>query len=137
MKPFAICLLLIGACSKPSGLGAVDPVRDGTNSVSVPDVQLATDPASIDRGKELFTKKLCVTCHRIDGEKLIGPGLGGVAERRTLRWIARMVVGPEKMVVEDPTAKQLLETYKTPMSNQSVDPIAELPLILSYLRTLR
>jgi cytochrome c553 len=80
MKSFSLKLLTVlfvavsGACS-PS-----EP--------SVPQGTLA--PGDVTHGAELFTQAIngapaCNTCHTTDETKLVGPGLGGYAERAASR----------------------------------------------------
>lgn len=38
-------------------------------------LKLLTDPADLAKGKQLFTDKTCVACHKPDGSGLIGPNL--------------------------------------------------------------
>lgn len=113
---------------------AVGP--DGPPSIVVPADLAATvaagDPA---KGEALFASKGCVACHKVDATRLVGPGLAGVTQRRSLAWTARMILKPEQMVKDDPEAKKLFATYMTPMANQSVDPVAELPHLIAFLKT--
>jgi mono/diheme cytochrome c family protein len=115
-------------------VAAVGP--DGPPSIVVPADLAATvaagDPA---KGEALFSSKGCVACHKVDATRLVGPGLAGVTQRRSLPWVARMILKPEQMVKDDPEAKKLFATYMTPMANQSVDPVAELPHLIAFLKT--
>ncbi len=79
------------------------------------------DVASLDaaramKGAELFPVK-CSACHKLD-EKYIGPALAGVTKRREPEWICNMILNPENMIQQDPTAKALLAQYIAPMANQ-------------------
>ena len=79
------------------------------------------DVASLDEsnrpnGAQLFQEK-CSACHKLD-EKYIGPALAGVTERRQPEWILNMILNPENMIAQDPTAKALLAQYIAPMANQ-------------------
>jgi mono/diheme cytochrome c family protein len=105
----------------------------GPESIAVPAVAYSKDAADIEKGEDLFKQKGCAACHKIGGGKLVGPDLRGVTARRNPKWIARMILKPEGMVKEDETAKELLKTHMTPMSNQNVDPATELPALLAYL----
>jgi mono/diheme cytochrome c family protein len=76
----------------------------------------ALDGARGTKGAEIFTTK-CSACHKLD-ERYIGPALAGVTKRRQPEWILNMILNPENMVQQDPTAKALLAEYVAPMANQ-------------------
>src|SRR6478736_455386 len=73
------------APAEDTGLG-VGPVKSAVD-VSKFDAALA------DKGKGLFEAK-CTACHRLTDEKVVGPGLKGVTERRKPEWIMNMVLNP-------------------------------------------
>jgi mono/diheme cytochrome c family protein len=76
------------------------------------------DSARALAGSELFPVK-CSACHKLE-ERYIGPALAGVTTRRQPEWILNMILNPEKMIQQDPTAKALLAEYIAPMANQSL-----------------
>jgi len=92
------------------------------------------DIASLDAaraltGSQLFATK-CSACHKLS-ERYIGPALTGVTQRRQPEWILNMILNPENMIQQDPTAKALLAEYLAPMANQNLtQPEAE--SILAY-----
>lgn len=73
-------------------------------------------------GKAIVTDPVkCAMCHKLTDEKLIGPGLKGVTDKRTEDWIKNMVKDPTKWVETDPDAKKLFEEYgKVPMTPLSL-----------------
>jgi mono/diheme cytochrome c family protein len=83
-------------------------------------------------GKSVFEAK-CTACHKMD-KRFVGPPLRGVTERRSPEWIMNMILDPEKMVKENPAAKQLLGEYLAPMANQSLSK-DEARSVLEYFRT--
>jgi mono/diheme cytochrome c family protein len=93
----------------------------------------AVDKNLADKGKELFEVK-CITCHRFDS-KLIGPPLKGVTKRRKPEWIMNMMLNPDQMIKENPTAKQLFTQYMTQMTFQNVTQ-EDARAILEYFRSL-
>ena len=107
-----------------SGVAAID--HGGITSIP-------TDDALAKQGKKVFKTKGCPACHKMD-KKLVGPALGGVTERRDPKWIARMIMHPEKMLDHDETAKSLLAKHMTPMPNQNVKP-DEAKALIAYLAT--
>ncbi|MBI3629903.1 MAG: c-type cytochrome [Candidatus Rokubacteria bacterium] len=76
------------------------------------------DPARVERGKQVFEQK-CTACHKFE-ERYVGPALGGVTGRRSPEWIMNMILNPQGMLEKDPTAKDLLAEYFTPMTFQNV-----------------
>lgn len=97
---------------------------------SIPD-----DKKLAEKGKKMFDKKGCSGCHKMKKD-LTGPALGGVTERREPEWIARMIMHPDKMIKKDPTARDLLSEYATPMANQGVKP-EEAKALIAYLATVK
>ena len=111
----------------------VDPMKDKgvgpITSITLGEI----DEAMAVEGKGVFKAK-CSACHKMS-KRFVGPGLAGVTERRTPEWIMNMILNPEKMVAENPAAKQLLAEYLSPMANQSLTE-KEARLILEYFRTV-
>ena len=92
------------------------------------------DPAMVAEGEQLF-KQMCSACHKPD-EKLIGPAPRGILKRRSPEWIMNMILNPDKMVQQDPVAKQLLVEHNlAPMANQNLTE-DQARKILEYFRTL-
>jgi mono/diheme cytochrome c family protein len=77
------------------------------------------DEALAEQGEKLFKDKGCSACHTF-GQKLTGPDLAGVSERRTARWIETQILDPQRMVKEDPVAKQLFATHMLQMPDQGL-----------------
>ena len=90
------------------------------------------DPALVSSGKGVFEAK-CTACHKMD-KRFVGPPLRGVTERRSPEWIMNMILDPDKMVKENPAAKELLAEYLAPMANQSLTE-DEARAVLEYFRT--
>jgi len=106
------------------GVGPVKNLELGAN----------IDQAMAKAGGELFKNK-CTACHKAD-RKFIGPAPTGILDRRAPEWIMNMILVPEKMVKEDPVAKELLIEFNgSPMANQGLTE-DEARKILEYFRTL-
>jgi mono/diheme cytochrome c family protein len=85
-------------------------------------------------GKEKF-QAICTACHMAE-QRMIGPALKGVYERRSPEWVMNMIINPDKMLKEDPIAKALLKEYNNAiMLNQNLNE-EEARNIAEYLRTL-
>jgi len=101
-------------------------------SVTLPD---AIDPELAATGEGIYNQ-MCLACHRV-GQKFIGPSPNGVLERRTPEWVMNMILNPEKMVKEDPLAKDLLMEFNgSPMANQGLTE-DQARAVLEYFRTLK
>ncbi|MBW8198720.1 c-type cytochrome [Flagellimonas abyssi] len=86
------------------------------------------------RGKAKFDA-ICVACHMID-QRMIGPALKGVYDRRSPEWVMNMILNPDGMLKEDPIAKALLKEYNNAiMLNQNLTE-DEARGVAEYLRTL-
>lgn len=91
----------------------------------------AIEESDVQKGQALFKLK-CTMCHKMDA-KLVGPPLRGITDRRSPEWVLNMLLAPEKMIAEDPAAKELYAKYKTPMINQQLTE-GEAKAIYDYLR---
>ena len=102
----------------------------------VEDVELSDeiDQALAKQGEKNF-KQLCMACHQVD-RRFVGPSPQGIMNRRSPEWVMNMILAPEKMVEEDPLAKELfMEFNQSPMTNQNLTR-EEARAILEYFRTL-
>ncbi|MGB5237250.1 MAG: cytochrome c [Flavobacteriaceae bacterium] len=78
---------------------------------------------------------ICVACHLVD-QRMIGPAMEGVYERRSPEWVMNMILNPDGMLKEDPIAKALLKEYNNAiMLNQNLTE-EEARAVAEYLRTL-
>lgn len=94
----------------------------------------AFDAAIAASGKTVFETK-CSACHKITDQKIVGPGLKGVTQRRKPSWILNMITNPEEMTKKDPQAMKLLEEHLTQMTFQNVTD-DEAKAILEYMREI-
>lgn len=110
------------AADPPSGPG-VGPVK----KVEVGPL----DAAKAKEGAAVFETK-CSACHKLD-ERYVGPALKGVTQRRQPEWIMNMILNPEEMAHEDPTAQKLLGEHMVQMTFQNVSQ-DDARKILEYFR---
>ena len=111
------------------------PVEDdgkGIGPVSSIELSADIDDALAAEGKTIFEGK-CSACHQLTDQKIVGPGLLGVTEKRKPEWIMNMVINPEEMTKKDPTAKKLLAEHLTQMTNQNINE-QDARAILEFLR---
>ncbi len=60
----------------------------------------STEPPDIARGRQIFYSR-CGGCHKLTKERLVGPGLKGVTERKSEEWIINTLTHLDKMVGTD------------------------------------
>jgi mono/diheme cytochrome c family protein len=92
----------------------------------------AIDPSMADKGQAIFAAK-CAACHKTTDQKVVGPGLKGVTDRRTPEWIMNQITNPAEMEQKDPVGKALLAKHLTQMTFQNVTD-DETRQILEYFR---
>ena len=85
------------------------------------------------KGEKIFQSK-CTACHK-PNERYVGPALSGVTENRSPVYIMNMILNPDEMIKQHPTAKKLLAEFMTPMTNQNIDE-EQARALLEYLRSL-
>ena len=106
----------------------VGPIKSVTLDAEV-NQELAT------KGSDVF-KKMCTACHRVN-KKFVGPSPQNILERRTPEWVMNMILNPEKMMKEDPLARELLIEFNgSPMANQNLSE-EDARAVLEYFRTLK
>jgi mono/diheme cytochrome c family protein len=94
----------------------------------------AADPAVVAEGKALFTNN-CASCHAVTDEKVIGPGLKGINERRPEDWLIKWIKNSQAVIASgDAYAVEIYNKYnKTAMTafpNLSDDQVRS---ILTYV----
>lgn len=90
--------------------------------IKASDVQL-TNPLNaqwVSEGKAIYEVK-CQACHKLTGEKLVGPGWQGLTKRRRPEWIMNMITNVDMMLEKDPEAQRLLEECLVRMPNQNLN----------------
>jgi len=87
---------------------------------------------------ELFEKN-CAVCHKMSAEKLIGPGLAGITQRREKTWIVRFVRSSKTMIESgDKTAVQLFnENNKIPMPEHMFLSEADVIGLIDYIANFK
>lgn len=123
--------IFLFACSsdKPKNEGQPDdtyetaksPANDGKGVGPAKTVSLESplDKARVEKGKAIYELK-CQACHRLDEQRVVGPGWKGVTKQRKPEWIINMIVNVDEMIEKDEEAQKLYEEYLTKMPNQNV-----------------
>lgn len=102
----------------PVDAAAKQPETHGTE---VKEIAL-TNPLNaewVTAGKAIYELK-CLACHKLNSDKLVGPGWAGVTKRREPVWIANMITNVDMMLEKDPEAQKLLEQCLVRMPNQNL-----------------
>jgi cytochrome c len=107
---------------------------DGKGIGQIKDVTLNTplEQERIGRGKAIYEMK-CSACHKLDDQRVVGPGWKGVTTRRKPEWIMNMVTNVDVMLDQDAEAQKLLELCLTRMPNQNVS-VGDARDILEFMR---
>lgn len=117
----------------PSGLSEFEEVN-GIGPVKAKlDIPVEFNTVKATEGEKIFDQK-CYACHRLD-ERLVGPPLRKVTEKRSNEFIVNMILNPDEMQKKHPEVKKLLAEYMTQMPFQDVT-MEETLLILEYLRSV-
>jgi cytochrome c551/c552 len=99
----------VDAGSSPEGVGKFKHI----------DLAATLDKKMADGGKSIYDMK-CSGCHKLTGEKLVGPGWKGVTQRRKPEWIMNFVTNTEEMLNKDTSAQAMLEICMVKMPNQNL-----------------
>lgn len=84
------------------------------------------------RGKAVYEMK-CSACHRLNDQRVVGPGWQGVTKKRKPEWIMNMITNVDVMLDQDAEAQKLLELCLTRMPNQNVS-VGDARDILEFMR---
>lgn len=112
----------------------VDLNNKGVGPVENLDFPEEIDQEMAAKGEETF-KTICTACHMPE-QRMIGPALKGIYDRRSPEWVMNMILNPDGMLKEDPIAKALLKEYNNAiMLNQNLSE-DQARAVAEYLRTL-
>jgi len=119
---------------KSSDNAVAENANDGKGIGQVTEVVLNTplEQERIPRGKAIYEMK-CQACHRLDEQRVVGPGWKGVTKNRKPEWIMNMITNVDVMLDQDEEAQKLLELCLTRMPNQNVS-IGDARDILEFMR---
>lgn len=109
------------------------PVDDGKGIGEVKHVELNNplDEAMVKRGTAIYEMK-CSACHKLNNQRVVGPGWAGITQRRKPEWIMNMTTNVEVMLEKDPTARAMLKECLVQMPNQNLT-IADARDVLEYM----
>lgn len=93
-----------------------------------------TDPEIIAQGEQLWGEYVCNTCHKVN-EKLVGPAMAGVYDRRELEWIYSWVKNSTRLIESgDDQAVALYNEYNQVMMPSYDLTDDQILAILAYVR---
>jgi mono/diheme cytochrome c family protein len=90
------------------------------------------DEKMVATGQNIYNVK-CQSCHKLTGEKLVGPGWKGVTDRRQPEWIMNFVTNVDEMIEKDTAAQRMLEVCLVKMPNQNLAE-ADARSVLEFMR---
>jgi len=108
-----------------------DPAK-GIGQVTAVTLNTPLEQERVPRGKAIYEMK-CQACHKLNDQRVVGPGWAGVTKNRRPEWIMNMVTNTDIMLDKDPEAQKLLELCLTRMPNQNVS-IGDARDILEFMR---
>ena len=92
----------------------------------------ALNGALAEKGQAVYDVK-CSACHRLQGDRLVGPSWKGVTERRQPAWILNFITNVDEMLTKDPAAMAQLEECLVRMPNQNLSE-EDAYAVLEYMR---
>jgi cytochrome c len=99
------------------------------------EVELGAIDADRAREGERIYQINCESCHRMD-ERLVGPPLRDILERRSPTFVLNMILNPDQMAREHPEVQRMVAEYYLIMPYQNISRDQALA-ILEYFRTLQ
>jgi hypothetical protein len=97
-------------------------VEEHGTEITAADIEI-THPLNaswVNEGKGIYELK-CQACHKLNNEKIVGPGWQGVTKRRKPEWIMNMITNVDMMLEKDPEAQRMLEECLVRMPNQNLN----------------
>ena len=131
----AFSFSLLVACNSDSNQESTDDTEETTETTETTS-SMSTDPKGIGpyenvelthpldesmvaTGKQVYELK-CSSCHKLNNERVVGPGWAGVTDRRTPEWIMNFIVNVDEMLDKDTASQRMLEECLVRMPNQGL-----------------
>ena len=123
--------------AKPLDVEALQKNQPETHGTEIKEGEIQiTTPLNaewVTGGKSIYELK-CQSCHRLTGDKLVGPGWKDVTKRRQPVWILNMITNVDMMLEKDPEAQKLLELCMVRMPNQNLT-LEDSRKVLEFMRS--
>ncbi len=91
----------------------------GVGEVTSVSLNSPLDAEMVENGKAIYELK-CAACHKLDDQRVVGPGWKGLTEIRKPEWIMNMITNVDIMLAEDAQAQELLKQCLVRMPNQNI-----------------
>lgn len=104
------------------------PQADLSKLAALEEAKPALKPADASRGEPLFTNFACAGCHSLDGAKLVGPTLQGIATRADENHLRQSILEPAAVITEG--FEPSMPSFAGVLTDQ------QLIDLLAYLKTL-
>lgn len=114
---------------------AVEAITDPTKGIgAVKNVTLNSplEQDRVKRGLSIYEMK-CLSCHKLDETRIVGPGWKDITKKRRPEWIMNMITNVDVMLEQDPEAQKLLELCLMRMPNQNMS-IGDARDVLEFMR---
>ena len=95
-----------------------DPHR-GEGKFTEIDIPEEINMKLVEKGENIFNVK-CYACHRLTEDRLVGPGLKNVTDRRSAVWVMNFLTNTDEMIDIDPELQAQLEICLVRMPNQNL-----------------
>lgn len=120
---------------QPTGAEDVpQSIRDGKGIGEITHVELTADidENMVEVGKSIYDMK-CSSCHKLNDQRVVGPGFENVTNKRKPEWIMNMITNVDVMLDKDPAAQAMLEECLMRMPNQNVS-VGDARQLLEFMR---
>lgn len=106
--------------------------KEEPKEAATADADAEVDPLVLE-GQKLF-KNNCKACHSVGTDKVVGPGLQGISDKRSHEWLVKWIQNSADLIASgDPQAVAIFEEYnKVPMPAQPVSK-EDIKAILAYI----
>ncbi len=119
-----------------AGKNAVEEVMTnptkGIGAVTSVTLKTPLEETRIERGLSIYEMK-CSACHKLDDQRVVGPGWKDVTRRHAPEWIMNMITNTDVMLDKDPEAQKMLELCLVRMPNQNIS-VGDARDILEFMR---
>ena len=133
-KSFEMSRTKTQASTSESAGVPVDLSNKGIGPISSYNFSPEINTALSEQGKGIYNSN-CTACHMAN-QRMIGPALSGVYERRSPEWVLNLLLNTDEMLKKDPITIALLKEHNNAIMNNQNLSEDEAKAVAEYLRTL-